>query len=144
MDKTPSLLAPRPPHALNHCLFRRLFQNNTAKLVKQLSKGGETEGESGVCLKSPRASEVRQCGPSALMVTDSSPSELRKLATVLVDGWMAVIRSQSVGASSGTSPSGKYCISTSHPPRHPTIFFGHGLLVGRGLVLMWRRAGDGE
>nr|XP_023658377.1 serine/threonine-protein phosphatase 1 regulatory subunit 10-like [Paramormyrops kingsleyae]XP_023658378.1 serine/threonine-protein phosphatase 1 regulatory subunit 10-like [Paramormyrops kingsleyae] len=53
-----------------------LKQNNTAKLVKQLSKSGETE-------------------------------ELRKLATVLVDGWMAVIRSQSVGASSGTSPSDK-------------------------------------
>uniref|UniRef100_A0A3P8Z9N6 Serine/threonine-protein phosphatase 1 regulatory subunit 10 n=1 Tax=Esox lucius TaxID=8010 RepID=A0A3P8Z9N6_ESOLU len=46
-----------------------LKQNNTAKLVKQLSKSGETE-------------------------------ELRKLAAVLVDGWMAIIRSQSVSASS--------------------------------------------
>ncbi|XP_036411420.1 serine/threonine-protein phosphatase 1 regulatory subunit 10 [Megalops cyprinoides] len=49
-----------------------LKQNNTAKLVKQLSKSGETE-------------------------------ELRKLASVLVDGWMAIIRSQSVSSSSGTS-----------------------------------------
>ncbi|KAJ8273867.1 hypothetical protein GJAV_G00106390 [Gymnothorax javanicus] len=49
-----------------------LKQNNTAKLVKQLSKSGETE-------------------------------ELRKLASVLVDGWMNIIRSQSVSASSGTS-----------------------------------------
>uniref|UniRef100_A0A669CMP8 Serine/threonine-protein phosphatase 1 regulatory subunit 10 n=1 Tax=Oreochromis niloticus TaxID=8128 RepID=A0A669CMP8_ORENI len=40
-----------------------LKQNNTAKLVKQLSKSAETE-------------------------------ELRKLAAVLVDGWMATIRSQ--------------------------------------------------
>ncbi|XP_064205317.1 serine/threonine-protein phosphatase 1 regulatory subunit 10-like [Anguilla rostrata] len=50
-----------------------LKQNNTAKLVKQLSKSGETE-------------------------------ELRKLASVLVEGWMAIIRSQSVSASSGTTP----------------------------------------
>ncbi|KAI9541898.1 hypothetical protein NQZ68_026361, partial [Dissostichus eleginoides] len=48
-----------------------LKQNNTAKLVKQLSKTADTE-------------------------------ELRKLATVLVDGWMATIRSQSV--SSANSP----------------------------------------
>uniref|UniRef100_A0A671LR40 Serine/threonine-protein phosphatase 1 regulatory subunit 10 n=1 Tax=Sinocyclocheilus anshuiensis TaxID=1608454 RepID=A0A671LR40_9TELE len=40
-----------------------LKQNNTAKLVKHLSKSGETE-------------------------------ELRKLASVLVEGWMAIIRSQ--------------------------------------------------
>ncbi|XP_056154560.1 serine/threonine-protein phosphatase 1 regulatory subunit 10 [Lampris incognitus] len=52
-----------------------LKQNNTAKLVKQLSKSGETE-------------------------------ELRKLAAILVDGWMAIIRSQSV-SSSGNSPSDK-------------------------------------
>ncbi|XP_029920256.1 serine/threonine-protein phosphatase 1 regulatory subunit 10 isoform X2 [Myripristis murdjan] len=52
-----------------------LKQNNTAKLVKQLSKSGETE-------------------------------ELRKLAAVLVDGWMAIIRSQSV-SSSGNSPADK-------------------------------------
>ncbi|XP_030203631.1 serine/threonine-protein phosphatase 1 regulatory subunit 10 isoform X2 [Gadus morhua] len=52
-----------------------LKQNNTAKLVKQLSKSGETE-------------------------------ELRKLATVLVEGWMAIIRSQSV-PNSGTSPADK-------------------------------------
>ncbi|KAF7654608.1 hypothetical protein LDENG_00067190 [Lucifuga dentata] len=52
-----------------------LKQNNTAKLVKQLSKSAETE-------------------------------ELRKLASVLVDGWMATIRSQSV-SSSGTSPADK-------------------------------------
>ncbi|XP_071775253.1 serine/threonine-protein phosphatase 1 regulatory subunit 10 isoform X2 [Centroberyx gerrardi] len=52
-----------------------LKQNNTAKLVKQLSKSGETE-------------------------------ELRKLAAVLVEGWMAIIRSQSV-ASSGNSPADK-------------------------------------
>ncbi|XP_062866202.1 serine/threonine-protein phosphatase 1 regulatory subunit 10 isoform X2 [Trichomycterus rosablanca] len=51
-----------------------LKQNNTAKLVKHLSKSGETE-------------------------------ELRKLALVLVDGWMAIIRSQSV--SSGVSPNDK-------------------------------------
>ncbi|KAM9434201.1 serine/threonine-protein phosphatase 1 regulatory subunit 10 [Clarias gariepinus] len=51
-----------------------LKQNNTAKLVKHLSKSGETE-------------------------------ELRKLALVLVDGWMAIIRSQSV--SSGASPNDK-------------------------------------
>ncbi|KAK1880433.1 Serine/threonine-protein phosphatase 1 regulatory subunit 10 [Dissostichus eleginoides] len=50
-----------------------LKQNNTAKLVKQLSKTADTE-------------------------------ELRKLATVLVDGWMATIRSQSV--SSANSPAG--------------------------------------
>ncbi|XP_030645042.1 serine/threonine-protein phosphatase 1 regulatory subunit 10 [Chanos chanos] len=50
-----------------------LKQNNTAKLVKHLSKSGETE-------------------------------ELRKLASVLVDGWMAIIRSQSV---SGASPNDK-------------------------------------
>uniref|UniRef100_A0A3Q0RW90 Serine/threonine-protein phosphatase 1 regulatory subunit 10 n=1 Tax=Amphilophus citrinellus TaxID=61819 RepID=A0A3Q0RW90_AMPCI len=49
-----------------------LKQNNTAKLVKQLSKSAETE-------------------------------DLRKLAAVLVDGWMATIRSQSVSSSS-TSP----------------------------------------
>ncbi|KAJ8267390.1 hypothetical protein COCON_G00125620 [Conger conger] len=53
-----------------------LKQNNTAKLVKQLSKSGETE-------------------------------ELRKLASVLVEGWMAIIRSQSVSASSGASPADK-------------------------------------
>ncbi|XP_068455248.1 serine/threonine-protein phosphatase 1 regulatory subunit 10 [Clinocottus analis] len=52
-----------------------LKQNNTAKLVKQLSKSGDTE-------------------------------ELRKLATVLVEGWMATIRSQSV-ASSSSSPADK-------------------------------------
>ncbi|KAI4817499.1 hypothetical protein KUCAC02_010892 [Chaenocephalus aceratus] len=51
-----------------------LKQNNTAKLVKQLSKTADTE-------------------------------ELRKLATVLVDGWMATIRSQSV--SSANSPADK-------------------------------------
>ncbi|KAF3834478.1 hypothetical protein F7725_025682 [Dissostichus mawsoni] len=51
-----------------------LKQNNTAKLVKQLSKTADTE-------------------------------ELRKLATVLVDGWMATIRSQSV--SSANSPAGE-------------------------------------
>ncbi|XP_029299070.1 serine/threonine-protein phosphatase 1 regulatory subunit 10 isoform X2 [Cottoperca gobio] len=52
-----------------------LKQNNTAKLVKQLSKSGDTE-------------------------------ELRKLASVLVEGWMATIRSQSV-SSSGNSPADK-------------------------------------
>uniref|UniRef100_A0A4W6CYP7 Serine/threonine-protein phosphatase 1 regulatory subunit 10 n=1 Tax=Lates calcarifer TaxID=8187 RepID=A0A4W6CYP7_LATCA len=52
-----------------------LKQNNTAKLVKQLSKSAETE-------------------------------DLRKLASVLVDGWMATIRSQSV-SSSGNSPADK-------------------------------------
>ncbi|XP_054620754.1 serine/threonine-protein phosphatase 1 regulatory subunit 10 [Dunckerocampus dactyliophorus] len=52
-----------------------LKQNNTAKLVKQLSKSAETE-------------------------------ELRKLASVLVDGWMATIRSQSV-SSSTNSPADK-------------------------------------
>uniref|UniRef100_A0A1A8GP61 Serine/threonine-protein phosphatase 1 regulatory subunit 10 n=1 Tax=Nothobranchius korthausae TaxID=1143690 RepID=A0A1A8GP61_9TELE len=46
-----------------------LKQNNTAKLVKQLSKSADTE-------------------------------DLRKLAAVLVDGWMATIRSQSVSSSS--------------------------------------------
>ncbi|TNN45549.1 Serine/threonine-protein phosphatase 1 regulatory subunit 10 [Liparis tanakae] len=51
-----------------------LKQNNTAKLVKQLSKSADTE-------------------------------ELRKLASVLVEGWMATIRSQSV-LSSGSSPAG--------------------------------------
>ncbi|XP_041664641.1 serine/threonine-protein phosphatase 1 regulatory subunit 10 [Cheilinus undulatus] len=49
--------------------------NNTAKLVKQLSKSADTE-------------------------------DLRKLALVLVDGWMATIRSQSV-SSSGSSPADK-------------------------------------
>ncbi|XP_048849186.1 serine/threonine-protein phosphatase 1 regulatory subunit 10 [Brienomyrus brachyistius] len=53
-----------------------LKQNNTAKLVKQLSKSGETE-------------------------------ELRKLASVLVDGWMAIIRSQSVAASGGSASADK-------------------------------------
>ncbi|KAJ8288065.1 hypothetical protein COCON_G00007240 [Conger conger] len=53
-----------------------LKQNNTAKLVKQLSKSGETE-------------------------------ELRKLAGVLVEGWMAIIRSQGVSTTSGASPSDK-------------------------------------
>ncbi|XP_062384894.1 serine/threonine-protein phosphatase 1 regulatory subunit 10 isoform X2 [Sardina pilchardus] len=53
-----------------------LKQNNTAKLVKQLSKGGETE-------------------------------ELRKLASVLVEGWMNIIRSQSVAAAAGGSPADK-------------------------------------
>ncbi|XP_019724379.1 serine/threonine-protein phosphatase 1 regulatory subunit 10 [Hippocampus comes] len=52
-----------------------LKQNNTAKLVKQLCKGAETE-------------------------------ELRKLASVLVDGWMATIRSQSV-SSNASSPAEK-------------------------------------
>ncbi|XP_042290450.1 serine/threonine-protein phosphatase 1 regulatory subunit 10 isoform X2 [Thunnus albacares] len=52
-----------------------LKQNNTAKLVKQLSKSAETE-------------------------------DLRKLASVLVDGWMATIRSQSV-SSIGNSPADK-------------------------------------
>ncbi|XP_034016341.1 serine/threonine-protein phosphatase 1 regulatory subunit 10 isoform X2 [Thalassophryne amazonica] len=47
-----------------------LKQNNTAKLVKQLSKSAETE-------------------------------DLRKLASVLVDGWMATIRSQSASGSGG-------------------------------------------
>nr|7LQT_A Chain A, Serine/threonine-protein phosphatase 1 regulatory subunit 10,Myc proto-oncogene protein fusion [Rattus norvegicus] len=49
-----------------------LKQNNTAKLVKQLSKSSEDE-------------------------------ELRKLASVLVSDWMAVIRSQSGGGSGGGS-----------------------------------------
>ncbi|KAL4629643.1 serine/threonine-protein phosphatase 1 regulatory subunit 10-like [Arapaima gigas] len=53
-----------------------LKQNNTAKLVKQLSKSGETE-------------------------------ELRKLASVLVDGWMAIIRSQSVASSSASNTGDK-------------------------------------
>ncbi|XP_033830943.1 serine/threonine-protein phosphatase 1 regulatory subunit 10 [Periophthalmus magnuspinnatus] len=48
-----------------------LKQNNTAKLVKQLSKSADTE-------------------------------ELRKLASVLVDGWMATIRSQKVSATETT------------------------------------------
>ncbi|KAM9306565.1 LOW QUALITY PROTEIN: serine/threonine-protein phosphatase 1 regulatory subunit 10 [Pholidichthys leucotaenia] len=52
-----------------------LKQNNTAKLVKQLSKSAETE-------------------------------DLRKLAAVLVEGWMATIRSQSVSSSS-SSPADK-------------------------------------
>ncbi|XP_017292941.1 serine/threonine-protein phosphatase 1 regulatory subunit 10 isoform X2 [Kryptolebias marmoratus] len=52
-----------------------LKQNNTAKLVKQLSKSAETE-------------------------------DLRKLAAVLVDGWMATIRSQSVSSNS-SSPADK-------------------------------------
>ncbi|XP_061520865.1 serine/threonine-protein phosphatase 1 regulatory subunit 10-like [Phycodurus eques] len=52
-----------------------LKQNNTAKLVKQLCKGADTE-------------------------------ELRKLASVLVDGWMATIRSQSV-SSNANSPADK-------------------------------------
>uniref|UniRef100_A0A3P9HNE8 Serine/threonine-protein phosphatase 1 regulatory subunit 10 n=1 Tax=Oryzias latipes TaxID=8090 RepID=A0A3P9HNE8_ORYLA len=52
-----------------------LKQNNTAKLVKQLSKSADTD-------------------------------ELRKLASVLVDGWMATIRSQSMSGSAG-SPAGK-------------------------------------
>ncbi|XP_041868197.1 serine/threonine-protein phosphatase 1 regulatory subunit 10 isoform X2 [Melanotaenia boesemani] len=52
-----------------------LKQNNTAKLVKQLSKSAETE-------------------------------DLRKLAAILVDGWMATIRSQSVSSSS-SSPADK-------------------------------------
>uniref|UniRef100_A0A8C7XYW3 Serine/threonine-protein phosphatase 1 regulatory subunit 10 n=1 Tax=Oryzias sinensis TaxID=183150 RepID=A0A8C7XYW3_9TELE len=47
-----------------------LKQNNTAKLVKQLSKSADTD-------------------------------ELRKLASVLVDGWMATIRSQSMSGSAG-------------------------------------------
>ncbi|XP_061912695.1 serine/threonine-protein phosphatase 1 regulatory subunit 10-like [Entelurus aequoreus] len=52
-----------------------LKENNTAKLVKQLSKCADTE-------------------------------ELRKLASVLVEGWMATIRSQSV-SSSANSPADK-------------------------------------
>ncbi|KAK7899616.1 hypothetical protein WMY93_020469 [Mugilogobius chulae] len=48
-----------------------LKQNNTAKLVKQLSKSAETE-------------------------------ELRKLASVLVECWMTIIRSQKVSASEAT------------------------------------------
>ncbi|XP_075907941.1 serine/threonine-protein phosphatase 1 regulatory subunit 10 isoform X2 [Nelusetta ayraudi] len=52
-----------------------LKQNNTAKLVKQLSKTADTE-------------------------------DLRKLASVLVDCWMATIRSQSVSGS-GNSPADK-------------------------------------
>ncbi|KAJ8341988.1 hypothetical protein SKAU_G00319160 [Synaphobranchus kaupii] len=65
------LILQKLPLSVDH-----LKQNNTAKLVKQLSKSGETE-------------------------------ELRKLATVLVEGWMAIIRSQSVSASSGASPADK-------------------------------------
>ncbi|XP_038141827.1 serine/threonine-protein phosphatase 1 regulatory subunit 10 isoform X1 [Cyprinodon tularosa] len=53
-----------------------LKQNNTAKLVKQLSKSADTE-------------------------------ELRKLAGVLVEGWMATIRSQSASSSSSSSPADK-------------------------------------
>ncbi|KAG2469038.1 serine/threonine-protein phosphatase 1 regulatory subunit 10 [Polypterus senegalus] len=49
-----------------------LKQNNTAKLVKQLSKTGENE-------------------------------ELRKLAAMLVDGWMAIIRSQSATAAASNT-----------------------------------------
>ncbi|XP_072303421.1 serine/threonine-protein phosphatase 1 regulatory subunit 10 [Eucyclogobius newberryi] len=49
-----------------------LKQNNTAKLVKQLSKTADTE-------------------------------ELRKLASVLVEGWMAVIRSQKASAAEATA-----------------------------------------
>ncbi|KAI5607764.1 serine/threonine-protein phosphatase 1 regulatory subunit 10 [Silurus asotus] len=58
-----------------------LKQNNTAKLVKHLSKSGETE-------------------------------DLRKLALVLVDGWMAIIRSQSVA--SGASPNGNAAFHFLH------------------------------
>uniref|UniRef100_A0A452V0R8 Serine/threonine-protein phosphatase 1 regulatory subunit 10 n=1 Tax=Ursus maritimus TaxID=29073 RepID=A0A452V0R8_URSMA len=57
-----------------------LKQNNTAKLVKQLSKSSEDE-------------------------------ELRKLASVLVSDWMAVIRSQS-----STQPAGKLLTT---PPERP-------------------------
>lgn len=53
-----------------------LKQNNTAKLVKQLSKTADTE-------------------------------ELRKLASVLVEGWMATIRSQSVSSNANNSPADK-------------------------------------
>uniref|UniRef100_A0A673L8R6 Serine/threonine-protein phosphatase 1 regulatory subunit 10 n=1 Tax=Sinocyclocheilus rhinocerous TaxID=307959 RepID=A0A673L8R6_9TELE len=53
-----------------------LKQNNTAKLVKHLSKSGETE-------------------------------ELRKLASVLVEGWMAIIRSQSISNKKRKKEDGK-------------------------------------
>lgn len=78
------------------------FQNNTAKLVKHLSKSGETEGKSG-CLINQSA-----CSVSFWVKIDSFCvffPELRKLALVLVEGWMAIIRSQSV--SSGASPNGR-------------------------------------
>uniref|UniRef100_A0A668A460 Serine/threonine-protein phosphatase 1 regulatory subunit 10 n=1 Tax=Myripristis murdjan TaxID=586833 RepID=A0A668A460_9TELE len=86
-----------------------LKQNNTAKLVKQLSKSGETE-------------------------------ELRKLAAVLVDGWMAIIRSQSV-SSSGNSPAGTNSsihftqlsvfkdnsLDATSIPNVPNVLFSEGL-----------------
>ncbi|CAF94243.1 unnamed protein product, partial [Tetraodon nigroviridis] len=58
-----------------------LKQNNTAKLVKQLSKSAENE-------------------------------DLRNLASELVDGWMAIIRSQSV---SNSSPAGTGCLLLCSP-----------------------------
>ncbi|KAI1902431.1 hypothetical protein AGOR_G00044690 [Albula goreensis] len=72
-----------------------LKQNNTAKLVKQLSKSGETE-------------------------------ELRKLASVLVEGWMAIIRSQSVSGSSGASPSEKKRKKEEGKPRAAEAKAGEG------------------
>uniref|UniRef100_A0A672MIW1 Serine/threonine-protein phosphatase 1 regulatory subunit 10 n=1 Tax=Sinocyclocheilus grahami TaxID=75366 RepID=A0A672MIW1_SINGR len=78
-----------------------LKQNNTAKLVKQLSKSGETE-------------------------------ELRNLASVLVEGWMAIIRSQSV--SSGASPNGR--VSSLH------CLLCHSVLVEVDLINTFKKKKD--
>ncbi|KAM8884351.1 serine/threonine-protein phosphatase 1 regulatory subunit 10 [Synchiropus picturatus] len=65
-----------------------LKQNNTAKLVKQLSKSADTE-------------------------------DLRKLASVLVEGWMATIHSQSVTGSGNSSADKKKKKDDNKVPLRP-------------------------
>lgn len=77
-----------------------MLQNNTAKLVKQLSKSAEKEGQWA------ERRDIRFLGSGACVFDReilSALLDLRNLASELVDGWMAIIRSQSV---SNSSPAG--------------------------------------
>lgn len=103
--------APQPPLTSSKCSY--IHQNNTAKLVKQLSKSAENEGgldsDGNILLSSFLLVDFEQ-------EFSSGVSDLRTLASELVDGWMAIIRSQSV---SNSSPAGTGCLlpcSHQQPP----------------------------
>lgn len=103
-------LPPQPP-LTSKCSY--IHQNNTAKLVKQLSKSAENEGgldsAGNILVFSFLLVYLQHKFSSGL-------SDLRTLASELVDGWMAIIRSQSV---SNSSPAGTGCLlprSHQQPP----------------------------
>lgn len=88
-----------------------LFQNNTAKLVKQLSKSSDDEGERAPT--PPKPPKTPRIPPKISPLTPSLPAELRRLASILVSDWMGVIRSQSSTQPTGEPPR---CAPSSPPP----------------------------